>query len=92
MAGQGSFASPAASLIGYPVTEKLTRNNHALWKAQVLSALQGAQVAHLIDPETPLPDKTISQEVDKKTVQVLNPEYALWVVKDQQGCSGGASH
>jgi hypothetical protein len=84
MAGQRSSASPTASLIGYPVTEKLTRNNHALWKVQVLSALRGAQVARLIDPATPLPDKTVPQEVDKKIVQVPSPEYAIWVVKNQQ--------
>jgi hypothetical protein len=84
MAGQGSFASLAASSIGYMVIGKLARNNHVLWKVHVLFALRGAQVAHLIDPETPLSDKTISQEVDYKTVQVPNPKYALWVIKDQQ--------
>ena len=35
--------------LGYPVTEKLARNNHALWKAQVWSALKGAQVGHFLD-------------------------------------------
>jgi hypothetical protein len=40
-----SSAAGATLSIGCPVTEKLTKNNYPLWKAQVMSALHGAQVA-----------------------------------------------
>jgi hypothetical protein len=37
-----SSAAGAALSIGCPVTEKLTKNNYPLWKAQIMSALHGA--------------------------------------------------
>ena len=55
----------AVPSLGYPVTEKLTRNNHALWKAQVLSALKGAQVAHFLNSASPIPPKTVAKTTEK---------------------------
>jgi hypothetical protein len=34
-------SSTIAALLTQPVAEKLTRNNHAMWKAQVLATLRG---------------------------------------------------
>lgn len=42
------FASPQIGFL--PVSEKLTKNNYAMWSLQVLSAIRGAQLAEFIDP------------------------------------------
>ena len=70
--------------LGYPVTEKLTRNNHTLWKAQVLSALKGAQVAHFLSSATTVPPKTVAKTPEKPDDKIPNPDYDVWVAKDQQ--------
>jgi hypothetical protein len=44
-----SSAASAAPSLGFPMTEKLTRTNHPLWKAQVVSALRVAQLAGYIN-------------------------------------------
>lgn len=79
----------ACSLL-HPVTEKLTRNNHPIWKMQVLSALKGAQLAFYLDtatqPPTPFLESVKSEDKkseDKKEDPVPNPEYDPWMAKDQ---------
>ena len=88
MAFPSSSTALAAISLGFlSVTEKLTRSNHAMWQAQVLSALRGAQAEHFIDPTTRPPEKYLAPKGDKKTDDeppVVNPEYEKWVAKDQQ--------
>jgi hypothetical protein len=67
-------------VIGYPVTEKLSRNKFHQWKAQVMSALRGAKLAGFIDSSSAAPMATV---VDKEGKETPNPEYADWVVQDQ---------
>lgn len=84
MVSLGSSASAAAiSSLGYPVTEKLARNNHPLWRVQVLSTLKGAQVAHFLKSSMPVPPASVAKK-DKPDEQVSNPDYETWVAKDQQ--------
>lgn len=84
MATSNPFASSAlASVIGCPVTERLVKNNHALWKAQVMSALRGAEMAHLIDSKKPAPAATVVPNPAKPTETQPNPEFDTWMVKDQ---------
>ena len=78
-----SFASSAVPSLRYLVTEKLARNNHSLWKAQVLSALQDVQVAHFLRSTTPIPLVTVAKSREKRTSK-CNPDYETWVAKDQQ--------
>jgi hypothetical protein len=67
-----------------PVSEKLTRNNYILWKAQVHSALKGAQLANFIEPTAKPPNVFLApKKDDKKEPATPNPEYAMWVAKDQ---------
>lgn len=83
--GSSSSAPHASfSLIRCPITEKFATHNFPLWKAQVLSALRGAQVAHYLDAEGQVPAKEVPRSADKPTELVPNPEYATWVAKDQQ--------
>jgi hypothetical protein len=42
-------SSGVVPALGYPVTEKLSKSNHPLWKAQVSSVLKGAQVVGYVD-------------------------------------------
>jgi hypothetical protein len=84
MVGASSFVPPAVYALGYPMMEKLARNNHPLWKAQVLSVIKGAQVGHFLDSSTqPLP-KTVPVSKEKPYELVPNPDYEAWVAKDQQ--------
>jgi hypothetical protein len=43
-----SAVQPFATFL--PVSEKLNRNNFQSWRAQVLSALKGAQLAKFLNP------------------------------------------
>ncbi|WVZ51721.1 hypothetical protein U9M48_002836, partial [Paspalum notatum var. saurae] len=83
MASSSSTLVLAAPL-ALPVTEKLTRTNFNLWKAQVMPAIRGAQLEGLLDGSDPAPPKTINVEVDGKIVKKPNEEYSRWIVKDQQ--------
>ena len=56
MASSSSTSSAfAGSLFAHPVTEKLTKGNHILWKAQVLSAIRVAQLGRFIDSKAEVP-------------------------------------
>jgi len=96
-----SVAFPALYPLGlglFPVTERLTRNNHPMWKLQVLSALRGAQLVRFIDPEARPPEKFVApKKIEKKAADdgddaklaggdepILNPEFEKWVAQDQQ--------
>lgn len=84
MATRGSSASAAAiSSLGYPVTKKLARNNFPLWKAQVLSVISGAQVDKYLSSKMTIPLATLPKP-DKPTEHISNPDYKVWVAKDQQ--------
>jgi hypothetical protein len=82
-----SAAFAVVSPLGFlPITEKLTRNNYPMWKAQVMSALRGAEVVHFIDPVVQPPTCHLPPKEDKKVDEapVENPELSKWVAKDQQ--------
>jgi hypothetical protein len=70
-------SSALVPAVGYPVTEKLAKNNHPLWKAQVWSALWGAQVAGHVDGTTKVPEKEIPKSATQADL-IPNPEYATW--------------
>jgi hypothetical protein len=79
-----SSAFAVVPAIGYPVTEKLARNNHALWKAQVQSALKVVQVGHFIDKAAVAPPEKVPKATGKTDELIPNPEYDAWIAKDQQ--------
>ena len=76
-----SSALPPSSLVAGAITEKLTRTNHAIWKAQVQSAVHGAQLyGHL----TGAAIKPAEQIDDKDGHKVPNPTFMAWDAKDNQ--------
>jgi hypothetical protein len=52
-----------------------------MWKAQVLSALRGAQKAHFLVANAAPPSKTVTNKEGK---EMANPEYDLRIAHDQQ--------
>lgn len=87
------MASPQSSVvsvvpsIGFPVTEKLTRANFREWRAQVWSALRGAQLAGYVDGSIVKPEATITTPDAKEgdaAVVSANLAYEKWIVQDQQ--------
>jgi hypothetical protein len=68
-----------------PVTEKLTKLNHALWHAQVRAAIRGARLFGFLtgDSKAP-PSKIMQKDTNGKEVEVLNPEYEDWEATNQQ--------
>jgi len=77
------FAATSLGLAFIPVTEKLTRSNYQSWQAQVISAIKGAQAASFIKPSAKPPSEFLPAKDDKEP-SVSNPEYDVWVAKDQQ--------
>jgi hypothetical protein len=80
----GSSTAAVVPSLGFPVTEKLAKDNFQMWKAQVISALCGAQMASFIDSSAAAPSKTIAKAADKLDDQIPNPKYDIWVARDQQ--------
>ncbi|XP_072146503.1 uncharacterized protein [Setaria viridis] len=66
------------------VSEKLTRDNYVLWKAQFLPAVCGAQLLGILEGKVPAPSQTLEVLLDGTKQEVSNPEYDSWVSKDQQ--------
>jgi len=81
-------------LSGQAVSEKLGKLNHALWKAEVRSAIRGARLqAHITvatkAPEeelvaTKAPEEELVATVDGKQEKRPNPAFEEWEAKDQQ--------
>jgi allophanate hydrolase subunit 2 len=78
-AASSSTAAAVSNLFfGIQISERLTKTNHALWRAQVLTAIRGARLQGHIDGKTVAPDA----EIDVKKGEVLtkepNPTYEEW--------------
>ncbi|KAK1620332.1 hypothetical protein QYE76_025849 [Lolium multiflorum] len=83
-----SSAFPAIAVLGHPPTDKLTRQNHPMWRAQVLPAIRGAQLLGLLDGSDAAPPEMMTveataQDADKSAKSVPNPAYATWLARDQ---------
>jgi hypothetical protein len=79
-----AFFASMNPLVGIVITDKLSKNNHASWKAQVLAAVKGAQLTRHLTGATVAPPIEIDQKVGDKTQKVPNPEYDDWYATDQQ--------
>jgi len=82
MASSSSLSNP---LFGVQITEKLSKSNHALWKAQVLPTIRGARLEGYINGKTVTPPSEIEgKDSAGKATQIPNPEYDEWFARDQQ--------
>jgi hypothetical protein len=71
--------------LGGKVSEKLTRENFLLWKAQLMPAIQGANLVPILDGMSRAPPTTVEliYKDGKKTV-ASNLESKRWMAQDQQ--------
>lgn len=79
-----SSSSSSIFPFAVPVTEKLSRSNHTLWKAQILPTMRGALMMGYLDGTTRAPPKEIEAKQDEKIVKIPNQDYIQWMAKDQQ--------
>jgi hypothetical protein len=80
-----SSSSPVINTLSHVVSEKLTRDNFRLWKAQVWPTVRGAQFTDFLNGTKKAPAEFITvQKEDKTEEKVLNPEYMTWLTQDQQ--------
>ncbi|WVZ49645.1 hypothetical protein U9M48_000985 [Paspalum notatum var. saurae] len=68
------------------ISEKLTKTNHALWKAQVLAVIRGARLeGYYLTGATPAPAATIKgKDAKGEDADVPNPAFEEWFATDQQ--------
>ena len=66
------LSSAAVPALSYPVTEKLAKNNYPLWRAQVISALRGAQMSGNVDGSVTAPEKMVPTSSSDATL-IPNP-------------------
>jgi hypothetical protein len=68
-----------------PICDKLNKQNHATWKAQVLAAVRGLRLEGYLTGKIAAPT-TEADEKDNngKPIKVPNPAYEAWVAQDQQ--------
>ncbi|XP_071683228.1 uncharacterized protein [Lolium perenne] len=74
--------------LGLPPRELLTRDNHPLWRSQVLPAIRGAQLVGLLNGTDAAPPEQIEIAPADKTADTEakmgpNPAYASWLSRDQ---------
>jgi hypothetical protein len=72
-------SSPASTTIPLmPVSEKLVRGNHTVWKVQVVAALRGAQLYGFLDGTSIKPAEQIKAKVGSDEEDVPNPTFVVW--------------
>ena len=77
--------SSAASIFNISVSEKLTRDNYLVWRAQVLPAIRGSRLMGILTGTVAQPSEVIRVEKPDKTVEETeNPAYVAWIAQDQQ--------
>jgi hypothetical protein len=73
------------SPFGPAISEKLTRDNFLLWKAQIMPGIRAAQYEGYLDGTKPAPAKLVELVKDDKTkFTTINPDYEKWLKEDQQ--------
>jgi hypothetical protein len=69
--------------LGGKVSEKLTRENYLLWKAQIMPAIRGANLVPILNGTSQQPPATMEVDKDGKKIVVPNPEHERWMAQDQ---------
>ena len=67
------------------VTEKLTRTNYVLWRAQIVPQMRGADVFGYADGTTPEPARfLVGKDKEGKEETSLNPLHPIWMREEQK--------
>jgi hypothetical protein len=70
------------------VTNRLTKANFLLWRAQLLPYLQSLKLIGYLDGTQVALEKTVAASTGVGAEQVSNPVYERWYDQDQQLLSG----
>jgi hypothetical protein len=81
MATTSSLNPSLVAMATFPVQEKLSKLNHATWKAQVLVTIHGTRLEGFLTDKIKKPEETI---ITKEGDKVPNPKYEDWLATDQQ--------
>jgi hypothetical protein len=84
MASRSSSNGVITTVVLQPVAEKLTRNNHSTWRAQVLATLCGARLEGFITGKKKAPTAEVEVKEGNDKIIILNPEYEDWHAADTQ--------
>jgi hypothetical protein len=82
---QQASSSTASVLppLGGKVSEKLTRENYRLWKAQIMPAICGANLVPILNGTSQQPPATMEVVYkDGNKSIVPNPEHERWMAQD----------
>jgi hypothetical protein len=74
MASLSSSAVPTP-LLGQMVAIKLNKGNYALWRAQVLPIIRGAQIQGYLDGTSITLEKEVDVKIIDETTKESKPEY-----------------
>jgi hypothetical protein len=77
-------SNPMNPFNGIIISEKLSKANHAMWRAQVLTAVRGSRLTGHLTGVTPTPAMEVATKVDGKDSKVPNLAYDDWFATDQQ--------
>jgi hypothetical protein len=83
------MVSTSSFVVSTPLLEqsavlKLTKNNFALWKAQVLPILRGAQLQSYLYRSAVALQENINTKKCADSSEKSNPEYTWWAALEQQ--------
>ncbi|CAN6360802.1 unnamed protein product [Urochloa humidicola] len=73
-----SSSSSSVGSLGPPISEKLTRDNFLLWKAQILPAIKGARLIGILDGSSKAPATTVTIEQSDKKSYPMRPMTTGW--------------
>jgi hypothetical protein len=77
-------SSTISSSFSIPITEKLTKTNYCLWRAQILPPIHAAQMEDLLLGQKKMLAKTVStSSTDASSSVKINPKYVRSIARDQ---------
>lgn len=65
------------------VTVRLSRENHFLWKAQIVPILRGHQLLGFVTSESTPPVRLVPASTAEGAEMVINPAHTVWNAQDQ---------
>jgi hypothetical protein len=71
------------STFSIPITEKLSKHNYLLWHAQIMPPIWAARYEDLLLGVKKATSKIVSMWADDSAIDKPNPEYDLWMSRDQ---------
>jgi hypothetical protein len=83
MASSSSTPTTIPTSFVIPVTEKLSKTNYLLWRAQVMPAIRATHLDDLQLGVQKMPAKTTTTKNGDSVVEKNNPDYLNWVTRVQ---------